>query len=291
MSKNILGAIAIAGVVGLSALPAQAQLKQTFANGDLILGFQQTGGGAVAQFNLGTAFSYRDLVGTGTNQVNFANIDAQLDSAYGTTWFQQSNIFGGAAAVRSNTASAIQAPQNGDKNRTIYFTRERTGVGSIGFAQSDYFSGNQTGVDTIASNIFQLNTSFAANSTNGVGLYSDPSAVSNSWEDFNQFIPLTTNLEPAFGSINGGAQDQYNTGFTSIFGINNVVWATDLYRQVRYPGTSTADAPSPAGYIGTLVLDASGNISFFSAVPEPGSAGLIGIAAAAFAFVRRRNRR
>ncbi|MFY8215958.1 MAG: hypothetical protein ACOVMP_05085, partial [Chthoniobacterales bacterium] len=140
MKTTSLKSLALALVAGtaLTAIsPAQAQttdINPFFSVGDIMMGFKATGGtGSSTQVyvSLGLATDFRDATG---NFLNIINAGSVLSTTYGANWFERDDLFFGVAGVLTN--SAIASPVNGDPGRTIYTSRGRTGVGTIGTAGS-----------------------------------------------------------------------------------------------------------------------------------------------------------
>lgn len=134
-------ALSLAGALLFSSTLANAQFMQ---NGDLILGFQATGGtGAKTNvfLNLGDPTTFRD----GTNSTSFGNISGVLSDAFGSNWYEREEVRFGAIANLSDKIPQIPGafnpalPVKGDPARTIYASRATTTAGhSHPFTGFDY---------------------------------------------------------------------------------------------------------------------------------------------------------
>jgi hypothetical protein len=156
MIKNILStAILAAAGVALSASSAMAQ-NPNYAPGDIVLFFQQFGGANTVALNVGAATTFRDAT---ANIFNIANIGSQLSNGttgFGSTWYDLTNLWWGAAGVRSNSTSSTTVT-NGDGGRTLYVSRDRNAVGTEGTASSTPWSvGTDGAMTTAANNITSL---------------------------------------------------------------------------------------------------------------------------------------
>lgn len=95
-----------------------------YTNGNLILGFQATGGTGSGQnvfVNLGSGTGFRD----NGNQGTLGNIGATLASVYGADWYTRDDVwFGVIGNLNGNPNSGIgSAPAvNGDPSRTFYLS-------------------------------------------------------------------------------------------------------------------------------------------------------------------------
>ena len=280
---------AAAGLV-LSTSSAEAA-NPNFALGDLTLYFQQFGGSNTVMVDLGAASSFRNL---GSNLINITNIGSALSNGttgFGSSWYDLSSLYMGAAGVRSS--SIATSVVNGDSNRTIYVSRARTTLGTEAIANSTGFTG--------ISNTSMTNGSSAIITTSGrldtlaSGTVISEGISTSAIDDNNPFVNATTQ-GTAFGVFPGGVQTAFASGNLGSFGgVSNVEAALDIYRIVAVNNQSgEVNGTLRAGdFQGTLVVDTSGNVSFIDAaptpVPEPTTAtALIGLAGAAVSIRRRR---
>ena len=283
-------AILVTSASVLAAFPAQA--VNTFYNaGDLVLTFQQEGGSQTIYANLGNAATlYRGAAAgaaDGVNNINFLDLNTTLVSAFGAGWASASNIYMGAVAVWGQSALTSNTLQDGDPNRTIYASQSRDSVGTVGSASSSgYVVNTNGGMTTGSSNILQMTLPFVNNYDSQIAIV--PNGSSNIDDQNTFFAPGQQGA--AYGIFASGVQQAGSAGTFGTFGeAGSVEFALDLYRIL-----AKDNAPGQVGgsvregtYEGTITLGTNGSVSFL-AVPEPSSTALIGLAAGAFAFRRRR---
>ena len=127
----------IAVLFGMGFTLAQLQ-AQTAARGDLMLFFQKPGDTDTVYVTLGSAATlYRGAASgpSSANQtLNIINIDGTLASAFGAGWATDPDVYAGLAGVLEN--STADTVVNGDQYRTIYVSRSRNGVGTVGASGS-----------------------------------------------------------------------------------------------------------------------------------------------------------
>ncbi len=286
MNQNfkILSLAVAAGGMALSSA------KADFAAGDLILYFQQSGGTNTVAVDLGAATIYRD---TSVSLINIVNIGTLLSNGtlgFGSTWYDSSTLYWGAAGVFSNSANTTNV-QDGDPFRTIYTTKARTVSGTDGFANSNAWSIAGTGTMTTGStNIQTQNNHFgsAAGSSASTG-FAEPTSTS-AIDNANQNPFTAGNPGTAYQAFPGGVEAGFGAGTFDTVGGVSAESALDLYRILAATGASgQVDGTLRGGdYEGSLVVDNGGNVSFIKAVPEPSSAMLIGATMLLGGFIRRR---
>ena len=118
----------VLSIVMGSALAASSAFGATFAftNGDLILGFQASGGTGNTKnvfFNLGSGVSARNGVGMGTT---LGNIGTTLTGVFGSNWYTRSDVwFGVVGNLNGNPTSGVgsRTPVAGDPSRTFYVSK------------------------------------------------------------------------------------------------------------------------------------------------------------------------
>ena len=290
MIKNILStAILAAAGVALSASSAMAQ-NPNYAPGDIVLFFQQFGGTNTVALNVGAATTFRD---TTSNILNIANIGSQLSNGttgFGSSWYDLTNLWWGAAGVRSasiNTTTVV----NGDPNRTVYASRERTALGTEGSASSTAWSiGDLT---TAATNIITQNNRMETQSLTTTLVEPTSASVIDAQHLFNLGGTPTSSFT-VFSS--GGVQGDFGAGLFGTFGGVAAEGALDLYRLLAAsPGGTVESGPLNVGqYQGTFVIEQDGDVSYIvtDVVPVPEPATMVaGLALGAVATLTRRRRR
>lgn len=251
----------------LAATPALAQ-NVNYAPGDLVLYFQQEGGNNTVYANLGNAATlYRGTAaGPGAaNRINFLDLSAALTSAFGAGWGADETLYAGLAGVwGTNTTSSVL--QDGDPHRTLYISRSRSSVGTVGLANSaawDLFTAGNTAVTAGATNIFSQNNKLET-------LYTAAVAVSPKVDSFidDQNPFLTPGQQGnAFSAFEGGVQQTGTAGSFGTFGAaGSVEFALDLYRILGKTGVAgqVAGDLRVGSFEGTVTINSDGKVSFVS---------------------------
>jgi len=263
--------------------PLLAQ-NTNYTPGDLVLFFQSTGeiGNNQQVFaSLGnTATVFRNA--TPGSSVTITNISSAMDTAYGSGWAGSTSLYGGAGGVWG-TSTGISLT-NGDPGRTVYTTLARSSIGTVGQADSGGFAiATTTAMTGMATAILGQNNILETQASTRVAVISfNPS---------DSVAPSIKNINPPGGNgwnsnIEAPGVQQQGTGSSyGTFGsINNVEFMWDLYRiQARNDVSGQYGQGDPirtGAYLGTVVLDNGGNVSFVTtAVPEPGTWAAAAIAA------------
>lgn len=279
-TKTLLSAIGL-GVSLFAQVPAKA-VNPNYAAGDLVLAFQQEGGANTVYVSLGSATTYRGA-DTGVdvaNIINIININAQLTAAFGANWATSANLYAGLSGVAStSTGTALNA---GDPGRTLYVSAARADAGTVGEANSAGWEIGSNSDMTFGANGMVAQNSVLADAagTNGYTTAAVVSPTSVSQID-NQNPFLGAGVQgTAFQVFDGGVQQVGTAGSFGTYGpVANVEFALDLYRiQARDDiagQVGQGQGVRTGSYEGTIVLDASGNVSFVSAVPEPTTCALL----------------
>jgi hypothetical protein len=276
--NNIMKFALFASVAMLSLGSTQAA---TVAAGDLILYFQQVGGNNTVYANLGSAATLYRGVSSGPNAelqaLDIININSTLVSAFGAGWASDNTIFAGLAGVRSTTLSTTVV--NGDQNQTLYVSRSRNGVGTLGEVNSvlwDIVSGGT--LTTPATGMLSLRTDFAAELPNlSQGVVSKTASVI---DDQNPINGSTFAQGPAYSTFQGGVQQRGSASAFGTFGpAGQVEFALDLNRITPDFDTNTNEIAGPGRvgtYEGTVVVGTNGSVSFVT-VPEPSGTLALGL--------------
>lgn len=270
IKPNILKSFSLAAA-GTLLFPAVAlaQNNPQYQKGDLVLYFQQEGGANTIYANLGNAaLLFRGSAsGPGAaNLLNFIDINAALVSAFGAGWASDPTVYAGAAGVFS-TSSIGTTVTDGDPPRTVYVSRQRGAVGTVGQASSTAWSvlSGSTGMSTSSSNIDSMNNVLENNYTTAVAV--SPTSVS-SIDNTNQNPFLAAGIQGnGFETFPGGVQQVGSAGTFGSFGpAGTVEFALDLYRILARTGLAGQVSGSQynGSYEGTITINTSGQVSFIS---------------------------
>lgn len=265
-NKHILTMLVMAGI-SVAALPASAA---TFAQGDLLLAFNQTSGSGantVLTIDLGNASQFVNAHNTSTNLTNIANLGSILSSTYGSNMLTSSDANVYWTVAGSNTSGGTLA--NGDTAKTTYLTLAQDGIGAI------------NGSAQVTSN-FNSGLSVRNGYANQIG--ADQTAYTNTAGTSPVAVPIgntgwVTDAQGGWGNGSLTVQGSFANGVSGT--------ALDLYRIVG----STGSTQTPSVYLGTFTLDSSGNLSFnttVSAAPEPSRAVFAALGLGTLLLRRRR---
>ena len=277
---------------------ASAQNNPFYTPGDLVMFFQNPNGtnGSDQQVfaSLGnTALVFRQTFVDQTNLISLININSQLTTAFGADWANTTTLYGGAGGVWGNSGSLSSALQNGDPNRTLYTTQRRSTVGTPGQQNSTGYSiNNDTGMSSIANSMIGQNNILEVNALTAAAVIPVAPAPAQSialnnpvgGNGWNNSIP---------GDVVMQAGQVGNYG--SFDSVNDVEFMWDLFRiqaKNNISGQYGQGDPIRQGeFLGTLVLDSAGDVSFIT-IPEPSTYALLLAAAGigGFLFLRHRHK-
>lgn len=255
--------------IGFPLGTLQAQ-NSFFAPGDLILYVQKVGDPSTIYVGLGNAASmYRGASAGPTadrQALNIVDINSALTSAYGAGWASDTSIFVGLAGCLSNQQDFEIV--NGDTNRTVYISRARTALGTVGAANSTAWDLNsaqtQNAASTnianaLANNFETLATTRVATLSTSVSLIDNQNPVNS-----GTFIQ-----GQAFSAFTGGVQQRGTASSIGTFGAaDSVEFALDLNRIVPRADSETVGEVSGVkligSYEGTIVIGTNGKVSFMT---------------------------
>ncbi|MEZ5327620.1 MAG: PEP-CTERM sorting domain-containing protein [Verrucomicrobiales bacterium] len=278
MKKPLFLLSLLTAAVALTGNPAHAAL--TIAPGDLLMGFYQvnsSGTGVAANtyvYNLGGASGYRE---GGSGQGVFANIGADLTTAFGAGWSSDGTVRVGVVGAVGST----DALTNGDPARTVYFSQ---GFGAApGDSTALTLSSSQRGSASTALKSFAeaMVGADVNGAVDGGSIYSagDPGS-------FASFLPPTVTTH-------------FGVGASPLTSMTGDTVGLDVYRVLHSTTGADLTAAYSAGdalvgsgqYIGSFTLATNGDIGFAgaNAVPEP-STGLLAGLGALFLSIRRRRK-
>ena len=308
-SKLRLASLAVSALA-VSSTGAFAAADDAYTANDLLLFSQNpagsTGTDRIVYYSLGSTYNvFRDAATPSSanfgSTISLGNIGGNLTSTFGTDWTNlTSSIYFGAAGQNGNTNAISTSISNGDLARTVYVTKARSGVGSVGQANSasPLFDPAQTGVAN------QINGSNAISGMTQPGVVAFSDTLLDNSNPFSSGNPST-----AYGAINGGIMQSVGSNLT--FGSIEGVVLLDLYRVTKTSGTNgtagtlwhnansitstysdnTYAGPNSAraDYLGTIGIAANGDVNF-AAVPEPSTYALIALSGILYFFVNRRRK-
>lgn len=184
----------------------------TFNNGDIILGFQASGGDGTTKnvfFNLGSGIAHRDNGNLG----NLGNISASLSAAFGSNWFNRTDIHFGAIGnlnFAPNSGIGSLGAVSGDPSRTFYVSRAATTSGSS-LPWTNY---NTNALGTAGSTLAGMESvvQTLTAQADGAGIL-DQNLNSTAWE--NGWSKYNPTAGPAFTIFNGGIQQTMGSGGSS----------------------------------------------------------------------------
>jgi hypothetical protein len=256
---------------GLCLSQLQAQ-NPNYAAGDLMLYFQKDGGTETVYVALGSAALLYRGAASGPNaeleKLNIVNINTELTTAFGADWASQTNIYAGLAAARSSsTGTAIV---DGDQSRTLYISRARTSVGTLGQADSVPWDLTSSQPYTgSAGQIIAMGNTLETTYTTAVAV--SPTSVSTI-DNQNPF--LAPGIQgTAFGGFAGGVQQVGSASPFGTFGAaGQVEFALDLNRilprlETETPNVEVSGTQHIGSYEGTIVVSTTGSVSFITSAP------------------------
>lgn len=265
--------------------------------GDLVLYFQKPGNANTVYVSLGNAATnFRGAAAGPTaasQSLNIINLNQTLTDAFGPGWASDTGIYAGAAGAASSS-TGVQTPL-GDQTRTVYVSRGRDAVGTVGLSNTTPYDlvsvGNLTGG---ATSIIGMGNTFEVNGTAQQQILTVDISTIDTTNPFSSPGIQGT----AYGAFVGGVQQRGSAGTIgdfSFFGdvfAEDVEFALDIYRIAPRNASETlgeVDGPRLLGtFEGTLAIGANGDVSFIT-IPEPSSILLSGLAGLGLAFRRRRN--
>ncbi len=245
----------IAACFGVSAPLSAAPFA--FTNGDLILGFQATGGQGTSTnvfFNLGPAINHRDNGNLGV----LGNIASTLSAAYGSNWYSRTDLYFGAFGnlnFAQNSGIGGQGPVSGDPSATIYVSQAATAPGQS-LAWTGYTSTALRSAGNTFSGMEQMVVTLTANADNSANVdqTTQPLEWNNGWTTYN---PTPGG---AFGIFNGGIQQNFGKGGSATH--------VDVQRILAYTtGASPTGTVGTGSYETTISIGSNGSITAQSSTP------------------------
>jgi hypothetical protein len=285
-------ALATTIACGVAIAPADAQ-NTAHGPGDLILTIQNPGGATnptgISIAVLGATSSvFRDA--TPGSFTLLTNLAATFTN-FGASWADATTLYLGAVNYRGNsdTSSVLLT---GDPHRTLYLTKARAGVGTVGELNSSLATIGVGGANGLVSNITVVKNN-AEQTPAGAFPVVNLTTATSVVEDQNPFI-IPGVQDTAYGGIAGGVQANFGPGtFGSYGAAGTIELALDLYR-VQFRDDIVGQYGFGEGtqipeYLGTLTVAGNGDVGYLkSSIPEPTSVAMLGLAFLGLAGIRRR---
>ncbi len=271
--------IALLASVGMALATSSAMGAFTFTNGDLILGFQATGGLGVDKnvfFNLGAGTLSRNNPERGY----LGNINTTLNTVFGANWYTRTDVWFGVVGNLNQQPAPGQAsfgtrtPVDGDPSRTFYLSTAAASQGTgLLLPANAYAPASLGAAGTTLGGLEGILPALTTQGDNAAILdqTTQPTPWNNSWTKWNPTPGA------AFETFTGGIQQNFGKATPSTF--------VDLQRVL-----STNTGANPSGVVGggtyetTFAIGSNGSIT---AIPEPAAAWLGGLGVLAL-FRRRR---
>lgn len=247
MKRLIVISSIVAATAGLAAAA-----PFVFNNGDVVLGFQATGGTGSDKnvfFRIGAGTALRD----GTISGTLGNINTTLTATFGANWYNRSDLYCGAFGnldILNPTGSFGEPPVNGDPSRTVYLTKaapyprggEFVSAGTFTSGSLGSAGNNFAGMETI---VVLLDAE--ADTSAVLSQPAKPVEWSNGWTTWNP-VPGA-----AFGTINGGIQQNFGKTTSETY--------LDLQRILpTNTGASPTGTVGGGDYVATIYIGNDGTI-------------------------------
>ena len=256
-------ALALVAAGGMSLFAGQASAAVNFVPGDLLMGFQATGGtgaGNTYVYNVGQASNFRDNPSVGF----LANVNTDLSATFGSNWFTRTDLYWAVGGVRNNATFGADATSivNGDPARAIYASKESDGIGtSTAHASLAVATINTTATRMMDSQLGFRTTNgtlerTATPGSGGRGVIQGTGDI-NSWSsrvDNTPFTIFTSNVKQAFGTA----------GALSYLDLYRILGRNDLAGIVEPAGVGVSVLQ------GTFTINTAGNIRFEPPVTASG---------------------
>jgi hypothetical protein len=299
MNRKIKALALAVGALWLPVTPSWAQVLTTYTNGDVFLGFRRSGTANTLAVNLGSAtkFLIPAYGGTATPGSSFNvqfglvpgtstpvfNLNTDLTGVFTSSWTNNttdgSGVRWAVVGLSGNTTSGIP----GYTARTLFVTRARTEPSVQTSIGADRLDIGDFGEFSAAFTAFTQGTGgsqfrFQDSTTNSTVAYIGAAGGADNWG-----TRIDTASEGSFGLGSGVEVEQT---FGDFQGTTDSV--LDLWIS---PNTGSTTIPvNQNTYLGNFTVNTAGELTF-TAVPEPSTYALLGLAGAGTLAWRWRHRR
>ena len=245
-----------------AALLSQTAQAASHSDGDVFLGVRATGGiGSNKDYmiNLGPASQF-DPTATSVIKPALGSVGDDLKFLFGTSWATRTDVYWGVAGTTG------PSPVGSVPAKTLYATNPQLTPGTQStpwIRNSTFTQGGTTTLMEGMATTFDSSPSTGLVATNAVS-QDNPSA--SCWGSYQPGGANAGNANIAFGAFNPSIENTFTGGAATSF--------LDLYRVS--PSTPTFPTGTPADYLGVLVLDGNGQLSF---IPK----AILGASSLAFA--------
>lgn len=268
-------------VAAASAMAITPSLADPFSHtdGNLLLGFQATGGTGASQnvfISLGAATGFRD----NGNQGTLANIGATLTAVYGSNWYSRTDLYFGVIgnlSAKPNSGIGSAAAVNGDPSRTFYLSSAAATPGAGSLIAAATYGGSALGAAGTNLNGMENMLRGVDNGVIG-GLSAQPDGSGIIDQTNQDHATAWNNGWTRWNPTPGAAFEVFSGGIQQNFGKGGAATYADVQRVL-----STNTGASPVGVIGggtyetTISISSAGVVSSLtSTAPSSGFATWIG---------------
>ena len=242
-SRRCLFVSTITSVIGIATSSADLF---SHTDGNLLLGFQATGGTGASQnvfISLGSATSFRDNGNLGP----IANIGATLTSVYGSDWYTRTDLYFGVIgnlSAKPNSGIGSASAVNGDPSRTFYLSAPAATPGTGNLIAATTYGGTALGAAGTNLNGMENMLKGVDNGVVG-GLQAEPDGSAILDQTNQDHNTAWNNGWSRWNPTPGAAFEVFTGGIQQSFGKGGSGTHVDVQRVL-----STNTGASPTGTIG-----------------------------------------
>jgi hypothetical protein len=234
------------------ALTLTAAKAVSFTDGDLLLGFRASGGtgsSTTLVIDIGAGSTFNNNTNTPIVTLSsIGNISADLVAAYGSTWYNRTDLFWGIAG--------------GETNNQLYLSKARTSLST----QSSSIAGANGTIRANTKNTIAAVGGQYAGPVGGSTVGTNPLlAVQGIADGSNNWAVKVTSNNPAQATTGGSFG---YTGIEQTFGTSTDTYYLDLY---------TITGTGAGAFRGSFQVTSTGDVNFgiIAAVPEPSTYAML----------------